>query len=168
MREKIAALEAQFEDATAKKAALAAQVADCQVKLQRADKLIGGLGGERSRWAATVQQLGADLHNIVGDVLMVAGASAPACSSIACSLMPCCQRSNAIHTVHGNAAACACCTPCKGSIAYSGAFVPSYRAALLSEWAAKLVDVGLPHSPNPSLIKTLADPVQVRVLQERV
>lgn len=49
------------------------QVADCQVKLQRADKLIGGLCGERSRWSATVQQLQSDLHNVVGDVVLAAG-----------------------------------------------------------------------------------------------
>lgn len=54
-------------------AALLLQVADCQVKLQRADKLIGGLGGERTRWAATVQQLQSDLHNVVGDVVLAAG-----------------------------------------------------------------------------------------------
>jgi len=49
------------------------QVADCQVKLQRADKLIGGLGGERTRWQATVKQLQLDLHNAVGDVVVAAG-----------------------------------------------------------------------------------------------
>lgn len=32
-------------------------MADCTVKLTRAEKLIGGLGGEKSRWQATVQQL---------------------------------------------------------------------------------------------------------------
>eukprot|EP00879_Flechtneria_rotunda_P029816 GHRR01032268.1.p1 GENE.GHRR01032268.1~~GHRR01032268.1.p1 ORF type:complete len:216 (+),score=59.41 GHRR01032268.1:98-649(+) len=73
VQEKIAALEVEFEEATAKKAALAAQVADCQVKLQRADKLIGGLGGERSRWTATVKQLQIDLDNLVGDVVLAAG-----------------------------------------------------------------------------------------------
>lgn len=52
------------------------QVADCQVKLQRADKLIGGLGGERTRWSATVQQLQSDLHNVVGDVMLAAGGCA--------------------------------------------------------------------------------------------
>ncbi|WIA11828.1 hypothetical protein OEZ85_011917 [Tetradesmus obliquus] len=119
VQEKIAALEAQFEEATAKKASLAAQVADCQVKLQRADKLIGGLSGERSRWSATVEQLQQDLDNLVGDVVLAAGA-----------------------------------------IAYSGPFVPSYRSSLLADWTAKLVEVGLPHSPHANLIKTLADPVQ--------
>jgi dynein heavy chain len=51
-----------------------------------------------------------------------------------------------------------------GAIAYSGPFVPSYRASLLADWTAKLVEVGLPHSPHANLIKTLADPVQVIVL----
>ncbi len=46
---------------------------DCTVKLQRADKLIGGLGGERVRWQATVDQLGQDLINVVGDVVVAAG-----------------------------------------------------------------------------------------------
>lgn len=49
------------------------QVEDCQIKLQRADKLIGGLGGERTRWQATVLQLNLDLDNLVGDVVVSAG-----------------------------------------------------------------------------------------------
>jgi dynein heavy chain, axonemal len=48
-------------------------VKDCEVKLQRADKLIGGLGGERIRWQATVEQLSRDLINVVGDVVVAAG-----------------------------------------------------------------------------------------------
>jgi dynein heavy chain len=55
----------------------------------------------------------------------------------------------------------AACLPCAGAIAYSGPFVPSYRAALFADWAAKLDTVGLPHSPHASLLQTLADPVQV-------
>ena len=49
------------------------QVADCTVKLLRADKLIGGLGGERLRWQATVKQLAHDLINVIGDVVISAG-----------------------------------------------------------------------------------------------
>lgn len=52
------------------------QVNDCTVKLQRADKLIGGLGGERVRWQATVDQLGQDLINVIGDVVIAAGSIA--------------------------------------------------------------------------------------------
>jgi hypothetical protein len=54
-------------------AAVGVQVKDCEVKLQRADKLIGGLGGERIRWQATVEQLKHDLVNVVGDVVVAAG-----------------------------------------------------------------------------------------------
>lgn len=53
----IRGLEAQFSEATAKKESLSQQVADCTVKLTRAEKLIGGLGGEKSRWQATIEQL---------------------------------------------------------------------------------------------------------------
>ena len=70
---KILTLEAQYGEAMDKKAALAQQVADCQVKLQRADKLIGGLGGERQRWEGTVAKLGQDMSNVVGDVLVASG-----------------------------------------------------------------------------------------------
>jgi hypothetical protein len=50
VEDKIAALEVQFEEATAKKGQLAQQVLRCTLQLQRADKLIGGLGGEKVRW----------------------------------------------------------------------------------------------------------------------
>ncbi|GLI62391.1 hypothetical protein VaNZ11_005010 [Volvox africanus] len=72
VEDKIAALEADYEEATAKKASLAQQVLRCTVQLQRADKLIGGLGGERVRWQATVDQLTHDLVNVVGDVVISA------------------------------------------------------------------------------------------------
>jgi hypothetical protein len=35
-----------------KKASLEAQVADCEAKLIRAESLITGLGGEKTRWKA--------------------------------------------------------------------------------------------------------------------
>ncbi len=56
VEEKIAALESQYEEATAKKASLAQQVLRCTVQLQRADKLIGGLGGERVRWQVRLRE----------------------------------------------------------------------------------------------------------------
>eukprot|EP00798_Chlamydomonas_sp_ICE-L_P022533 gene22533-29660_t len=76
VEEKIGALEKSYGDAVTKKEALAQQVADCTVKLERADKLIGGLGGERVRWQETVAQLGKDMINVVGDVVVAAGSIA--------------------------------------------------------------------------------------------
>ena len=49
------------------------QVEDCTVKLERAEKLIGGLGGEKARWQETVITLEADLENVVGDVIVASG-----------------------------------------------------------------------------------------------
>jgi len=38
--------------------AMSDQVADCELKLKRAEELIGGLGGEYTRWFETSKQLG--------------------------------------------------------------------------------------------------------------
>jgi len=46
------------------------QVEQCSQKLERAHKLIGGLGGEKQRWIDSVGQLNKDYDNIVGDVLV--------------------------------------------------------------------------------------------------
>ncbi|KAJ7385959.1 Dynein heavy chain 3, axonemal [Desmophyllum pertusum] len=42
-------------------------------KLLRAEKLISGLGGERSRWTQVAHELGETYNNIVGDVLLSGG-----------------------------------------------------------------------------------------------
>ena len=69
----IAELEANFEAAVAKKNELNQKVEECQARLQRAEKLIGGLGGEKVRWIETVKRLGESYENLVGDVLISAG-----------------------------------------------------------------------------------------------
>eukprot|EP00898_Chlorokybus_atmophyticus_P004944 jgi/Chlat1/5450/Chrsp36S00417 len=65
VEEKLAGLEAKFQEALRKKADLAKQVSDCEVKLERAGKLIGGLGGERLRWTDSVASLSNDLVNVI-------------------------------------------------------------------------------------------------------
>jgi dynein heavy chain len=44
-----------------------------RARLERAQKLIGGLGGERTRWTDTCASLAIDFDNLVGDVLVSAG-----------------------------------------------------------------------------------------------
>ncbi|CAM6094963.1 unnamed protein product [Calypogeia fissa] len=73
---KIVVLEADLTAAIAKKDALAKQAADCERKLANAEKLIGGLGGERTRWIANIASLEIDIKNVVGDVCVAAGAIA--------------------------------------------------------------------------------------------
>ncbi|KAI3380917.1 hypothetical protein SNEBB_002522 [Seison nebaliae] len=45
----------------------------CATKLERAEKLIGGLGGEKSRWTQQAELLGQRYVTLTGDVLMSAG-----------------------------------------------------------------------------------------------
>eukprot|EP00752_Nemacystus_decipiens_P010663 g9495.t1 len=70
---KVAALEAQFDEANTKKEKLMNDVEECRARLDRAQKLIGGLGGEKDRWTVSVAQLSKDYDNLVGDVLVSAG-----------------------------------------------------------------------------------------------
>ncbi|RKO97032.1 hypothetical protein CAUPRSCDRAFT_11277 [Caulochytrium protostelioides] len=73
VEDKMASLQAQFEQMTAKKADLEAQVKLCGEKLVRAEQLIGGLGGEKSRWQASAEELDTRLTTIVGDMLLSSG-----------------------------------------------------------------------------------------------
>lgn len=49
VEDRVAALKQQFKDMTDKKELLEKQVDLCAKKLDRAEKLIGGLGGEKDR-----------------------------------------------------------------------------------------------------------------------
>ena len=49
------------------------QVDSCEKKLDRAGKLISGLGGEKTRWTEMIQILGDRLNNVTGDVLISSG-----------------------------------------------------------------------------------------------
>jgi dynein heavy chain len=44
----------------------------CSVKLERAEKLITGLGGEKTRWTAAATSLAAEYTMLTGDVLLAA------------------------------------------------------------------------------------------------
>ncbi|GIX90740.1 dynein heavy chain 7, axonemal [Caerostris extrusa] len=57
---------------------LEAQVQLCATQLERAQLLIGGLGGEKDRWNESAVQLGIQYNNLTVDILI---ASADQCSS---------------------------------------------------------------------------------------
>ena len=73
LKDKLAALEAQLAGAIAKKNNLLAEVETCKNRLERANKLVSGLGGEKVRWTASAANLQVLYDNIVGDVLLSAG-----------------------------------------------------------------------------------------------
>jgi len=70
--DKLQALSDEFETMTNKKKVLEDNINVCSMKLDRAEKLIGGLGGEKDRWTQNALQLGENYFNITGDVLLSA------------------------------------------------------------------------------------------------
>lgn len=73
MEDKIAKLQKDYEAGNAEKEELERQADECRARLTRAEKLIGGLGGERVRWGETVQALTEADINLIGDVLCASG-----------------------------------------------------------------------------------------------
>nr|KAG5713480.1 hypothetical protein BaRGS_025028 [Batillaria attramentaria] len=71
--DKLQALNDEFEVMTQKKKDLEDNIDLCSKKLDRAEKLIGGLGGEKDRWTEAARQLGEKYINILGDVLLSSG-----------------------------------------------------------------------------------------------
>ncbi|CAB4069325.1 DNAH [Lepeophtheirus salmonis] len=74
--DKLQALNDEFAAMTKKKKDLEDNIRLCSEKLDRAEKLIKGLGGERDRWSSMADSLGFKLKNITGDVLLASGAVA--------------------------------------------------------------------------------------------
>jgi dynein heavy chain, axonemal len=70
--DKLAALSADLTSKKDKKEQLTHDVHMCTVKLDRAHKLISGLGGEKTRWDMSATQLGVQLEKLTGDVLLAA------------------------------------------------------------------------------------------------
>ncbi|XP_050512273.1 dynein axonemal heavy chain 3 isoform X2 [Diabrotica virgifera virgifera] len=74
--DKLQALNDEFAAETKKKKDLEDDIYICAQKLDRAEKLIGGLGGEKARWSATAKECEALLGNVIGDVILSSGAIA--------------------------------------------------------------------------------------------
>ena len=66
-------LLAQLEECKTKSKDLQDQADLCQLKLERAEELITGLGGEKTRWTQVADDLDVKKVNLTGDVLVSAG-----------------------------------------------------------------------------------------------
>lgn len=73
---RLAELGRQMEECQEKKETLEHEFEQVNLRLDRAQKLIDGLSGEKQRWTATSEQLASRLTNLTGDVLL---ASAQIC-----------------------------------------------------------------------------------------
>ena len=73
VEERLAELEKNYNEQVAKEAELQAKIDDCNVKLERAEKIISGLAGEKQRWTDTVAKLTNEFELLVGNALIAAG-----------------------------------------------------------------------------------------------
>ncbi|KAI8840277.1 hypothetical protein BC829DRAFT_446998 [Chytridium lagenaria] len=73
VQDRLEALNDNLRALGEKKDRLEKDVKSCEEQLDRAQKLLGGLGGEKQRWTDVVSTLDATLHNLAGDVLISAG-----------------------------------------------------------------------------------------------
>nr|XP_031846529.1 dynein heavy chain 3, axonemal-like isoform X2 [Nomia melanderi] len=71
--QKLQALNDEFAECMREKKKLEDQINFCMQKLDRAEKLLGGLSGEKDRWSDTAIALGQSLRNVIGDVLLCSG-----------------------------------------------------------------------------------------------
>ncbi|KAL2622254.1 hypothetical protein R1flu_002459 [Riccia fluitans] len=71
--DELAKLEKELEKNMLKKEGLQHEVKTCTVKIERAEQLIGGLGGERTRWKAAAKHLQEIYPDLTGDSLVAAG-----------------------------------------------------------------------------------------------
>jgi hypothetical protein len=67
VQDKFAQLETELDQNRKSFAMLQAEVDGCHLKIKRAEELIGGLGGERSRWSATAKALGEKYFTLTGE-----------------------------------------------------------------------------------------------------
>jgi len=73
VQDRVDGLRADLKSTQDQLADLKYRVADCEAKIERAIKLIGGLGGEKERWLNESIHLKEKYHNLTGDVLISAG-----------------------------------------------------------------------------------------------
>ena len=67
------ALKDELAEMIRKKAKLEADIDLCGKKLVRAEQLIGGLGGEKTRWNDMADMLSKRYTRVTGDVLLASG-----------------------------------------------------------------------------------------------
>eukprot|EP00959_Pyramimonas_sp_CCMP1952_P166871 3487616-Pyramimonas_sp.AAC.1 len=73
VEDKVAELNRQLVEMQAKKQQLEEDVDLCSKKLERAEKLISGLGGEKVRWTEVANNLSHDYTNLTGDIMLSSG-----------------------------------------------------------------------------------------------
>ena len=71
--DKLTAMENEYEAKKLKKKELEDNINLCKLKLERAEKLLSGLGGEKVAWTQRANELSEKLVNLTGDILLSSG-----------------------------------------------------------------------------------------------
>lgn len=71
--DKLTVMQNELEEKKAKKEELEANISLCKLKLDRAEKLLDGLGGEKTAWANRAKELSDRLECLTGDILLASG-----------------------------------------------------------------------------------------------
>ncbi|KAH9266776.1 hypothetical protein BASA84_000973, partial [Batrachochytrium salamandrivorans] len=74
--DRLQSLNENLRALTEKRERLQKEVKSCEDQLDRAQKLLGGLGGEKQRWTDISKQLDSTLYNLCGDILISSGVTA--------------------------------------------------------------------------------------------
>ncbi|CEG01942.1 Dynein heavy chain [Ostreococcus tauri] len=69
---KVAALKENYEKSASNKASLESELADLELKLERAEALVDGLSGEKKRWASSIEEFSDQIVRLPGDVCIAA------------------------------------------------------------------------------------------------
>lgn len=69
----LAELRQKLREANERKQELERSVQDCIIKLERAQALIAGLGGEKGRWTEAADEFARRQEKVLGDMLLSAG-----------------------------------------------------------------------------------------------
>jgi len=73
VNDSLSAMEVKFEAMVQKKKQLEDKAEECAQRLQRAERLINGLGGEKVRWVESIKKADQLLVNVIGDIVVSAG-----------------------------------------------------------------------------------------------
>jgi dynein heavy chain len=70
LADRLAALQEKFDKTNAEMEAFKRELDQLQVKIDRGDKLISGLSGEKTRWEATLIELDDKFIKLIGDCML--------------------------------------------------------------------------------------------------
>ncbi len=156
---KLGAMEDELRNNTRKKERLEAETELCAVKLERAEKLIGGLGGEKvSRLATATWESRSALHP---QGLAAHGR----CHRALCLQARWTDTAESLARAYVNLTGDMLVSA--GIIAYAGAFTASYRSKIIEAFVDLCKGAGIAHTARFSLGAILGEPVKVRRVGRR-